>query len=53
MKQLEFLDRLFDVINETNILPIKDVITNEKDDEITACLSDGSLFTLKCEQCSC
>lgn len=41
MKQNEFKDRLFDILNETNNLPIQDLIVDDKNDTVNIYLTDG------------
>ncbi len=45
----EFKDRLFDILNETDNLPIQDISVQDKEDKITLYLTDGTLFTISCE----
>lgn len=46
MKHDEFKDRLFEILNETEILPICDIDTNEKSNEFKIVLKDGSQFII-------
>lgn len=48
MKLDEFKDRLFDVINETDNLPIADIMTNDKENQIKVLLDDHTAFTVTC-----
>lgn len=43
----EFKDRLFDVINDTDNLPVQDLIFEDKKDMIQICLEDGSVFEIQ------
>lgn len=47
----EFKDRLFDIINDSDGLPIADIITDDGRDEFRILLDDHSSFTITC-QCS-
>lgn len=51
MEKNEIKDRLFDVLNDTDNLPIQDIMVNDSEDRIMIYLSDGTLFTIKCEIC--
>jgi len=52
MEREEFIDRLFDIINETKNLPIKDMDSDAEKNTITVYLTDGAAFTIWCEsQC--
>lgn len=44
----EFKDRLFDIINDSDGLPIADIITNDQLDEFKILLNDHSSFTITC-----
>lgn len=48
MRLNEFKDRLFNVLNETNDLPITDIIVNDKENEIKLLLDDHSSFIVTC-----
>lgn len=49
MSQEEFIDRLFEVINETHNFPIKDIDTDAAENTITVFLTDGAAFKIWCE----
>jgi hypothetical protein len=49
MCQTEFIDRLFDVVNESDNLPIQDIVTDAAEDIIKVYLTDGSVFKIQCE----
>lgn len=44
----EFKDRLFDIINDSDGLPVADIITNDVQDEFRILLEDHSSFTVIC-----
>ncbi len=44
----EFKDRLFDTLNESDYLPIVDIITDDARNEFRILLSDHSSFTVSC-----
>ncbi len=48
MKLDEFKDRLFDVINETDNLPIADIMVNDSENQIKVLLDDHTAFTITC-----
>ena len=45
----EFKDRLFDVLNDTNDLPIADIMVNDVENTIRVYLTDGTMATITCE----
>lgn len=45
----EFKDRLFDVLNDTDDLPIQDIVVGEAEDKINVYLEDGTMFVIRCE----
>lgn len=49
MRLNEFKDRLFNVLNETDDLPITDIIVNDKENEIKLLLDDHSSFIVTCK----
>lgn len=51
MKQNEFKDRLFDILNETNNLPIQDLIVDDKNDTVNVYLTDGTRFSIRIDNC--
>lgn len=44
----EFEERLFDVLNESDELPIDDLRIFSRDGGLTVTVGDGSRFVLKC-----
>ena len=48
MVKTEFVDRLFDTINESDNLPIQDIVTDARADIIKIYLEDGSVFLIQC-----
>jgi len=50
MELNEFKDRLFDIINETNNLPISDIVMDDNRNLMKIYLSDGTLFTITCKK---
>lgn len=46
----EFKDRLFDILNETDNLPIQDIVVDDKKNRICIYLEDGSFVYLTCEK---
>lgn len=51
MRKEEFTDRLFDTINESDILPIQDIVTDAVENTIKIYLTDGTLYELNCGRC--
>lgn len=49
MELNEFKDRLFDILNDTNDLPIADIMVNDAADTMHIDLEDGSSFVIKCQ----
>lgn len=47
----EFKDRLFDILNETDHLPVKDINAEDGADIIKICLLDQSVFQIQCKGC--
>jgi len=45
----EFKDRLFNILNETDGLPITDIIVNDRENEIKILLDDHSSFIVTCK----
>lgn len=45
----EFKDRLFDVLNDTNDMPIADIMVNDAQDTMKIYLADGTIATITCE----
>lgn len=48
MGKTEFVDRLFDTINESDSLPIQDIVTDVAENIIKVYLTDGSVFQIQC-----
>lgn len=48
MNRAEFMDRIFDTINESDNLPIQDIIMDAAEDIIKVYLTDGSVFQIQC-----
>lgn len=46
----EFKDRLFDILNDTEGLPIADMIIDDRKNEIKILLDDHSFFVIKCSK---
>lgn len=46
----EFKDKLFDILNETEHLPIIDIVVEDKRNRMKIYLFDGALFKIQCEQ---
>lgn len=51
MDKNEFKDRLFDIINEAENLPIQDIVVEDRNDMINIYLIDGTRFTIRVENC--
>lgn len=48
MNRAEFMDRIFDIINESNDLPIQNIVTDAERDIIKVFLTDGTMFEIRC-----
>lgn len=51
MEKNEFKDRLFDVLNDTDNLPIQDLIVDDKNSMVNVYLADGTRFSVCVENC--
>ena len=49
MELNEFKDRLFDVLNDTDNLPIADIMVDDARDNMKIYLEDGTIFTITSE----
>lgn len=49
MDKNEFKDRLFDILNDTNELPIQDIVTEDGNDILNIYLKDGTRFSVHVE----
>jgi len=49
MEKNEFKDRLFDILNDTNELPIQDIVTEDGNDILNIYLKDGTRFSVHVE----
>lgn len=47
----EFKDRIFDILNETKELPIRDIVVEDKNNLMNIYLIDGTGFTIHIENC--
>ncbi len=47
----EIKDRLFDVLNDTDNLPIQDIMVEDRNDLINVYLTDGTRFSVHVEKC--
>jgi hypothetical protein len=45
----EFKDKLFDILNETENLPIQDLAADDRNDVVHIYLKDGSRFSIRVE----
>lgn len=46
MTHNEFKDRLFEILNETDTLPIADIDADDKNSQFKIILDDGSIFII-------
>lgn len=49
MEQNEFKDRLLDMLNDTNDLPIQDVMVEDTNNRVNVYLTDGTRFSVHIE----
>lgn len=45
----EIKDRLFDILNDTDNLPIADIMVNDAENNMKIYLEDGTIATITCE----
>lgn len=46
MSKDEFKDRLFDALNETDNIPLEDIGTDDRNDNFSISLNDGTKFLI-------
>lgn len=51
MEQNEFKDRLLDVLNDTDELPIQDIMVEDRKDIVNIYLTDGTRFSVQIKDC--
>ncbi len=51
MEKNEIKDRLFDVLNDTDNLPIQDIVVDDKNNIVNVYLADGTRFSVHVEKC--
>lgn len=51
MEKNEFKDRLFYVLNDTDNLPIQDIMVDDKNNMVNVYLTDGTRFSVRVENC--
>ena len=51
MLKNEIKDRLFDVLNDTDNLPIQDIVVDDRNNVLNIYLADGTRFTIHVENC--
>lgn len=44
-------DRLFDVLNDADNLPIQDIVVDDKSNMVDVCPADGTRFAVHVENC--
>ena len=49
MENTEFKDRIFDLLNDTDDLPIADLDVNDAENQIKVTLNDGTQFMITIE----
>lgn len=49
MGKNEFKDRLFDILNDTDTLPIQDIVIDDGNDMLHVYLTDGTRFSVHVE----
>lgn len=45
-----FKDKIFDLLNDTDDMKIRDIETNDKENLFTVLLQNGCIFELECRQ---
>lgn len=51
MEKDEIKDRLFDVLNDTDNLPIQDIVVDDRNNMMNVYLADGTRFSVHVEKC--
>lgn len=51
MEKNEIKDRLFDVLNDTDNLPIQDIVVDDRNNIVNVYLTDGTRFSVHVEKC--
>lgn len=51
MKKNEIKDRLFDILNDTDDLPIQDMMVDDKNNMVNVYLTEGTRFSVHVENC--
>lgn len=51
MQKNEIKDRLFDVLNDTDNLPIQDIVVDDINNMVNVYLTDGTRFSVYVENC--
>lgn len=51
MEKDEFKDRLFNILNNTDNLPIQDIMVEDRNDKMNVYLTDGTRFSIYVENC--
>lgn len=51
MEKNEIKDRLFDVLNDTNNLPIQDIVVDDRNNMVNVYLTDDTRFSVHVEKC--
>lgn len=49
MEKNEFKDRLFDILNDTDNLPIQDIMVDDENNMVNIYLTDGTRFSVHIE----
>lgn len=47
----EFKDRLFDLLNDTDNLPIQDIVVDDRNNRFIIYLVDGTRYSIHIENC--
>lgn len=47
MEKNEIKDRLFDVLNDTDNLPIQDIVVDDRNNRVNVYLTDGTRFSVQ------
>ncbi len=51
MEKNEIKDRLFDVLNDTDNLPIQDIVVDDRNNIVNVYLTDGTRFSVHAAKC--
>lgn len=51
MVKNEIKDRLFDILNDTDYMPIRDIVVDDRNNVVNIYLTDSTRFSVHVEKC--